>query len=60
MFWYQKIEFNDINNDELLHIQHSQLLLTVKMWTYGESGWPINSIKHQLVSSEIAPCEKKF
>ena len=41
--WFDsgEIEFDDINIDELLHMEHSELSI----------------IQHQLVISEITPCE---
>ena len=58
--WFdsEKLEFNDINIDELLDIQHNQLSSRFERWTYEGSGWKTNSvIQHQLVTSEIATCE---
>ena len=38
--WFnsEKIEFNDINIDELLDIQQNQFSLRVEKWTYEGSG----------------------
>lgn len=49
-----------INNthDELLYIQHNQLSSRVESLTYEGLGWTISLItQHQLVISEITPCE---
>ena len=57
----EKIEFNYINIDELLDIQHNQFSSIVEKWMYERSSWTINwLIQHQLVISEIAPCEGSF
>ena len=54
----KKIEFNEMNIDELLDIQYNQLPSRVERWTYEGSGWTIDLILiQQLVISEIAPCE---
>ena len=44
--WFdsEKIEFNDINIDELLDIQHSQVSSRVERWTNEGSGSTVNSI----------------
>ena len=58
--WFdsEKIEFNDINIDEVLNIERNQFLLRVENGTYEGSGWTINLIiQHRLIISEIAPCE---
>ena len=58
--WFdsEKIEFNDINIDEILNIERNQFLLRVENGTYEGSGWTINLIiQHRLIISEIAPCE---
>ena len=55
----EKIEFNDINIDELLDTQHNQLSSRAGRWTYNRSDLIINSIlQYQVVISEIAPCEE--
>ena len=54
----KKIEVNDTNIDKLFDIQHNELSSRLEMWTHGGSGWIIHSIiQHQLVISELAPCE---
>ena len=61
LFDSEKIEFNDINVDEVLDIQHSQLSSRVERCVYEGWGWTINLIiQHKLVISEIAPCEISF
>ena len=56
---FGKKEFIDTNIDELLDIQHNQLLTKVERWIYKGLDWTIHSIlQHQLVTSETAPCEK--
>ena len=54
----KKIDFNDINIDELLDIQHNQLAARVERWVYEGSGWAIHSIIQQELISEITPCEE--
>ena len=42
----------------LLDIQHHQHSSRVERWKYVGSGWTIHSIlQHQIVISEITPCE---
>ena len=47
----EKTEFFDINFNELLHVQHNQLLSRVERWIYEGSVCAIHPI------SEVAPCE---
>ena len=59
--WFDsgEIEFDDVNIDELLHMEHSELSSRIEMWINEGSSWRINSIiQHQLVISEITPCEE--
>ena len=56
---FGKKEFIHTNIDELLDMQHNQLLAKVERWTYKGLDWTIYLIlQHQLVTSETAPCEK--
>ena len=56
-----KKEFSDINIDDLLDMQHDQFSSRIERWTYEGSGWILNLvIQHQLVISEITPCEGIF
>ena len=55
------MELCDIKIDEILDIKHNQISSRVERWTYERSGWTIDSIiQHQLVISEITPCEESF
>ena len=47
----EKTEFFDINFNELLHVQHHQLLSRVERWIYEGSVCAIHSI------SKVPPCE---
>ena len=50
-------KITDININELLEIQHKQLLPRVERWTCEGSCWTIHSVlQHRLVISGIAPC----
>ena len=42
--WFDsaKIEFSNINTDELLDTQHNELSSEVERWMYDGSGWTIN------------------
>ena len=58
--WFDsgEIEFDDVNIDELLHMEHSELSSRIEMWINEGLSWRINSIiQHQLVISKITPCE---
>ena len=44
MFDSEKIKFNDINIDELLDSQYSQVSSRVERWTNEGSGSTVNSI----------------
>ena len=58
LFNLEKTEFNDLNIDELFDFQHNQISYKVGSWKYEGSICTINSIlQHQLLISEIAPCE---
>ena len=55
----EKIQFSDIETDELLDIQHNPLSSRVERQTYKVSGRPIYSVlQHQLVLSKTAPCQE--
>ena len=42
-------------------MQHDQFSSRIERWTYEGSGWILNLvIQHQLVISEITPCEGIF
>ena len=54
LFDLERIEFNDINIDKLIHVQHNQVLPIVERWTCEESVWNINSVmQHQLRISHL-------
>ena len=59
--WFdsEKIEFSDINIDELLNREHIQRSSRVERLAHEGSGWTFHSIlQHQFVISEVTPIEE--
>ena len=61
MILFRRIEFKNINIDELHDIQYNHLSSRVERWTYEGSDWAINTIiQHQLLVPETSPCKGIF
>ena len=53
-----KVEFNDVNVDDLLGTQHYELSIRVKNLTYEGSSWTLHSILwHKFFTWNLVPCE---